>query len=120
MWHGGRGKGVEEGEEGGSEEFPLGKGDEPELGDAQLEVGGGDEAGPEDDHHSAATDFAITDELGAKLDALDEHGYGDELRGSAGGTPDGIELLGGIQFVEVDEVSRECCSYGAAALNGSQ
>ena len=101
MWHGGRGKGVEEGEEGGR-------------------VGGGDEAGPEDDHHSAATDFAITDELGAKLEALDEHGYGDELGGSAGGSPDGIELLGGIQFVEVDEVSRECCSYGAAALNGSQ
>ena len=79
-----------------------------------------DQARPKHGHDIARGNRLVPDELGAKPEALDEHVHGDELGGSAGGTSDGIELLGGIQFVEVDEVSRECCSYGAAALNGSQ
>ena len=62
-----RGGGIEEGEGGGGE-FPLGEGDE--LEDAHLEVGGGDEAGWEDGHDSAAADFAEAAVLVAPQTAL--------------------------------------------------
>lgn len=55
--------------------------------DAELQVTGSDQASPEYGHDLSGSEFALSDELGAEPEALNEHGPKDELHHSRGHAP---------------------------------